>query len=111
MLLAGCTIVRVEGSGDVRVRAYPGVLRIVPDAQKQDVVAYRVRGIGLVPTRNGLTLGWAAEDAALMDDLSRCRILLFTLPKGEEAAEWRRLLAGRDDICVAGGKSHAPNED
>lgn len=110
LLLAGCTIVRIESRDHVEVRAYPGLLRIAPDAQASSVVAYRVRGLGLVPTRNGLTLGWAAEDAALMPDTAACRILLFELPADTAAAEeWRQFLAERKDICLAGGQPHESN--
>ena len=107
LTLSGCTIVHLESSGRSEVHAYPGVVRITVDAQSSDMVAYRVRGLGLVPTRNGLTFGWAAEDAAMMSDLSRCRIVLFSLPgKGATDAEFRRLIT-RNDVCIV-GETDAP---
>lgn len=109
-LLAACTIVRIDSGGDVKVSTHAGVLRIIPDERSSDFVAYRVRGLGVVPTRNGLTLGWAAEDAALVNDLSRCRIVIFAPPKRADAP-WRDLFVGREDICSTGGRQDESNDE
>jgi hypothetical protein len=107
LLSTGCTIVRVESAGAVKVHAVAGVLKIEAGANSSDVVAYRVRGFGLVPTLGGLTLGYSAEDVVLLKGANACRIIVFELPNLPEAADaWRRLLDERPEICIHGGKAH-----
>lgn len=98
LAFAGCTVVRVDGPGAVTMLR-PGVLQVVP-APGAPVTAYRVRGFGLVPGHGGATLGYAREDAVIIQDSTRCQIVLFDMPS--DAASWRQLLRDHPDICTRG---------
>ncbi|OYY91168.1 MAG: hypothetical protein B7Y45_04020 [Sphingomonas sp. 28-66-16] len=102
-LLGGCTIVTVgEGSRVTSIK--PGILAIEP-APGAGMLAYRTRGLGVVPGRSGATLGWASEEAVLLYDRSRCSVVVFDQPKNAEAmAFWRKLAEERPDICLTGEK-------
>jgi hypothetical protein len=112
LALSGCTIIRIENASSVKTHLVAGAIRIVPDPSARDLVAYRVRGFGLVPTRNGVTLGWSAEDAVLMGKSGRCRVVVFELPADPAAlAAWRDLMAKHDDICLLGESAHEEPEN
>jgi hypothetical protein len=100
--VAGCTVVNIHGAAP-QTRVVTGVLRLAP-ADGARLVTYSAEGLGLVPGRNGATLGWAREKTALLFDDS-CRIVILELPSDREAIErWRTILA-RGDMCIAGGET------
>ena len=101
--LGACTIVNV-GPGDRVTMIRPGVLQIAP-APGAATLAYRTRGLGLVPGRSGPVLGWAREDAVLLYEPSQCRIVVLgpTISPAV-AAFWAGLLKDHPDICQVGGK-------
>lgn len=100
--LAGCTVVNVDGPASV-TRTYPGVLRILP-AEDASTVAYTARGFGLVPGRNGATLGFARETVVAVSDPEECRLILIE-PDEEEAGRIAELLgqAVEDGQICRGG--------
>ena len=83
-LAGGCTTVRIEGA-QPRVERHFGVLRIAPD-QNAEALVIRSRGFGLVPTTQGLTVGYRAETAAYLFDPTQCRVVLFPESKAEVAS-------------------------
>jgi hypothetical protein len=101
--LSGCTIVRIDGPAQV-TRVYPGVLTISPEAGEA-MVAYRSRGLGLVPGRNGITLGYADETVVALGREDECRVVLFE-PDAASVGELAAILAGvvpEGQICNVGG--------
>lgn len=78
LLLTSCTIVRVQGANPA-TSIHFGILRLEPAAGARSV-SYRIRGIGLVPSTNGTTLGYAREDAVLAYHPEDCRVVIFELP-------------------------------
>lgn len=101
--LAACTIVKVDGPAEIS-RVYPGIIKIAP-ADGSAMVAYRARGLGLVPGRNGVTLGYASESAVVMGAEDECRIVLFE-PDPQTVSELASLLHGvveDGQICSVGG--------
>lgn len=101
--LSGCTIVRIDGPAQV-TRVYPGVLTIAPEAGDA-MIAYRSRGLGLVPGRNGVTLGYADETVVALGSADECRIVLFE-PDAATVSELAAILAGvvpEGQICSTGG--------
>ena len=98
--LPACTIVQVQG-GNPSTAVHFGLLKIEP-APGARSISYRVRGIGLVPSLNGATLGFAREDAVFAYHPEDCRIVLFDWPA---APADRRDLAVRlssPEICQSG---------
>ncbi len=105
LLASACTVVRVEGPARVTSTHF-GVLRIQPEPGA-GMVAYRSRGFGLVPSPEGLTLGYSEAEVALAYDPARCQSIIFQWPS---SAEGLRLLlqhaADIANICLNGGKSN-----
>jgi hypothetical protein len=98
--LSACTIVQVQGA-DPSTSVHFGVLRLDP-APGARSVSYRIRGVGLVPSLNGATLGIAREDVVLAYHPEDCRIVLFDWPTEPTL---RQLLADRlssSTICQPG---------
>jgi hypothetical protein len=75
MSLPACTIVQVQGATP-STSLHLGVVKFVPDAGARSV-SYRIRGVGIVPTTNGMTLGYAREEAVLAYHPEDCRIVVF----------------------------------
>ena len=101
-MAGACTIVHVEGA-DPRTIVRAGILRLAT-ADGARMVAYRSHGLGLVPGRNGATLGWSSERAAIVYDRDACRVVILELPdSGAAAQRWRDLLAAHPDICAPRG--------
>lgn len=102
LLCCGCTIIHVEGAQSVAVNRF-GVLSINarPDAP---MVAYRLKGFGLVPGQGGATLGYRSEQVALVHGANDCRVVLFN-PTGSQRDKdfWNRLLAEYPAICTVNG--------
>lgn len=103
LLGSACTIVRVDGPARVTSTHF-GVLRIQPESGA-GLVAYRSRGFGLVPSPEGVTLGYSEAEVALAYDPLRCQSIIFQWPGSEEG---RRLLLQQindtANICLTGGK-------
>jgi hypothetical protein len=101
--LTACTVVRVDGPARV-TRVYPGIIRVEPDTG-HSMLAYRSRGFGIVPGRNGLTLGFAGETAVSIASAEECRIVLFD-PDPETVGELAALLQPvipEQQVCNIGG--------
>jgi hypothetical protein len=76
--LTACTIVQVQGANP-STSVHFGVLKIEPTPGARSI-SYRIRGVGLVPSLNGATLGVAREDVVLAYRPEDCRIVLFDWP-------------------------------
>lgn len=99
--LSACTIVQVQG-GSPATSVHLGILKIDP-APGARSISYRIRGIGIVPSLNGATIGYSREDVVLAYRPEDCRIVLFDWPA--ERVERRDLAAqlANSDICQPGG--------
>jgi hypothetical protein len=75
LAVSACTTIEVEGAQRVVQRRF-GVLAVVPDGDAQAVVL-RTRGFGLVPSANGVTVGYRRETAAYFYEPTQCRVVLF----------------------------------
>lgn len=99
-LLSQCTIVTVHGD-DVRTESHFGTLRLIPGDGA--MIAYSVKGVGLVPGYGGATLGYAREQAVIVPLNSHCRIIIFDMPDDAESNRlWTDLIRQRPDICLIG---------
>lgn len=97
--LCGCTIVEVKGARPVR-SAHLGTLRLAPEAGAGAVI-YRMRGFGLIPGRNSLSLGYLQEEAAIIYDPDDCRIVIFQLPSEAEArSALLTALGNQEKLCI-----------
>lgn len=97
--LGGCTIVKVEGARPVR-SAHFGTLRLSPEAGA-GAVTYRMRGFGLIPGRNSLSLGYVREDAAIIYDPDDCRVVIFQLPSDADARSALLTALGKQEkLCI-----------
>lgn len=94
---SACTVVEIHGASRATIVGL-GVLRIESDPAAK-ALAYRVRGVGLVPTVNGITLGYAAQDAVLLTDPHDCRVVIFEQPD----PRIMNLIGNADDICFYQG--------
>lgn len=102
-LLAGCTIVRVEGASP-STSAHFGVLRLVPDSPDA-MVSIDATGFGLVPGQAGATLGYARSRMVFTNDLSRCRLVIFETGNDPQSrAFWAEALRGVQQACQQGEK-------
>jgi len=102
LLLAGCTIIRIEGAE--RVEARFGVLAIEPRTDAS-VIAYRLRGAGLVPGHSGPTLGYRSEDVVLVYREGACHLILFEPPDdGAARRKWRDFIEANPSICMPRGE-------
>lgn len=106
LLLPSCTVIEIHGAGSARTTARLGVLKLVPEEGAR-AVFYRSRGLGVVPGLNGVTLGYAREDAAAIYTGSECRIVIFELPDDLAAnAFWQDFITQNRDVCYFGEKGH-----
>ena len=99
--LGGCTIVRVEGARPA-ASVHFGVLRLVPD-QPGAMVSIDATGIGLVPSHNGATLGLARSRMVFLNDVSRCRLVIFETGNDPQSrAFWAEALTDAQQACDEG---------
>lgn len=97
--LGACTIVEIEGAQPVR-SAHFGTLRLSPEAGA-GAVTYRMRGVGLIPGRDSLSLGYVQEEAAIIYDPDDCRIVIFQLPSNAEArSALLTTLGNQEKLCI-----------
>lgn len=96
--LPACTIIEVQGDRPSTSYHF-GVLKISP-APGAGSVAYRSRGVGIVPGLSGLTVGYKSEDAVFVTDPDDCRIILFDRPHQAMAANAASQL---NTLCQTGG--------
>jgi hypothetical protein len=75
VLSSGCTIVQVNGAAAVTSLHF-GILQITP-APDTAATVVDIRGLGLVPTSDGVTLGGSREQAVYIPKSSDCRALFF----------------------------------
>ncbi|KQM99309.1 hypothetical protein ASE85_11475 [Sphingobium sp. Leaf26] len=97
-------MIHVEGAEGVTVSRF-GILSINarPDAP---IVAYRLKGFGLVPGQGGATLGYRSEQVAIVRGAEDCRVVLFNPSGGQREKDfWNKLLAGNSSICAINGGS------
>ena len=71
----GCTTIEISGASPLIERRF-GLLRIEP-ADASTAIVIRSRGIGLIPTTDGVTVGYASQSTAYFYSLEQCRIVLF----------------------------------
>jgi hypothetical protein len=101
LVLSGCTVIHIEGGERAFVPRF-GVLRIeAPDGAR--TIVYRSTGLGLVPGRDGVTLGARTETVALVYAPDDCRIVLFQ-PSREDLVALREALveSGLQPACILG---------
>lgn len=92
---------RIEGA-KAATRVHFGVLKIVPD-RPDGMVAIESTGIGLVPGAHGATLGFSRERSVMMNDLSRCRLVIFeTGDDPQSRAFWASALQDAELACKKG---------
>lgn len=109
-MLSACTVVRIDGPARV-TSSHFGILRVEP-AGRQAMLAYRIRGVGLVPGREGLTLGYRQEDTAAVYDRSSCQLVLFEIDGDREIlAEWRSFVDRHPNICIVNQGGRHDEED
>lgn len=105
-IISGCTFVKIAalpgGVSDSYVTLGSGVPKNLPG-----VSVYRSEMLGLRWGQRGIIFGWQREEGVLREDLGKCQIIIFKLPSDRvQAEEWRKLIAGRPDIClIKRGKS------
>ncbi|WP_152414690.1 hypothetical protein [Blastomonas sp. AAP53] len=101
LLAGGCTIVRVEGATPA-TSVHFGVLRLIPDSPDA-MVAVTASGLGLVPGHNGATLGFARSQTVFMNDLSRCRLVIFEAGNDPQSrAFWASAMERARNACLEG---------
>lgn len=101
--LGGCTIVRVSGAKAV-TSVHFGVLKIAPETPG-GLVVIDTSGLGLVPGSSGATLGFSHERMVFLDDLSRCRLVIFESGNDPQSrAFWAKALQDTQQACNEGEK-------
>lgn len=105
LCLSSCTIINIEGATRL-TQLRPGILRIEP-GEATRLIVYRTRGVGIVPGRNGVTVGAQIETAALVYAPEDCRMVLFE-PEPTQIREMVDMLArispAPASICTVGRK-------
>jgi len=97
----GCTIINIEGGQPARAVRL-GLLRVEP-AAGADLMVVKTKGIGLVPSRSGVTFGLLNETMAVAYDRSRCQVIVFEMPKDSESEDrLTNLLQRVPSICRVG---------
>jgi hypothetical protein len=101
-LFCGCTIIKIDGSSKIDSIRF-GVLRIQPNSDAR-IIVYRTTGLGLIPGRTGVTVGFVNEKTALVYNREDCRVVIFELPT-DELARLKLLELGKNstDICALNG--------
>lgn len=100
-LLGGCTIVRVEGASPA-TSVHFGVLRLAP-ATPDSMISVDATGIGLVPGMSGATLGFARSRMVFLNDLSRCRLVIFETGNDPQSrAFWAEAISDVQQACNQG---------
>jgi hypothetical protein len=101
-LLCGCAIVTIDGSSKIESIRF-GVLRIQPNSDAR-IIVYRTTGLGLIPGRTGVTLGFLNEKTALVYNREDCRVVIFELPTDELARlKLLEMVKNSTDICALNG--------
>lgn len=104
-LISACTIVRVEGASP-STSVHMGTLKIEPQPGA-GLMILRTKGIGLVPSVHGMTLGYRGEVAAWAYDPERCQVILFDRSAVRaNDSEGLRLLREIPSICIMGGNKN-----
>ena len=89
IILSGCTLVVIHG-GSPSYSLEPGIFKIEPD-KNAHVVTYRLVGIGIVPGRDGTTLGFRRETGIAAYNAKDCRLIVFR-PRNEDIESITKLL-------------------
>lgn len=107
-LLAACTVVHIQKSGDaaVDVRHLPGLVSIVLKPGGRGAIVLQTAGLGAARTATGVTVGAWRETAALFGASSDCRTVIWLSEVHEVAAiEASLSKSGRvlDSLCIIRG--------
>jgi hypothetical protein len=93
----GCTVVRVEASGDdVRIERYFGIVSIELNPSKGPATA-EMRSVGLAGSPFGLQLGWASQSFTALPP--SCYVALWIDERGIDR-DLEETLRKIDQVCV-----------
>lgn len=105
LMLSACTSVNVLGAQPARFQQI-GTLRLAPvNGETTSVILSQ--GVGLAPSRSGLTLGYSREMTISFSGPSDCRVVIVT-DKSTDLAALREIL---NDMNEKGGKTCAFTKD
>jgi len=103
LLITGCTtlLVHTEGRDEPRIERHGFTTRLKFD-DDIDLTYIRIIGLGVVPSSTGsITLGFASEQAVLIPNEAKCRIVVLVDSKLLESTEAISAIAEkREGICI-----------
>lgn len=98
---SGCTVVYVEGGKPARAISF-GAVKIVP-LSNTNGYSYTLRGVGVVPGYNGVTVGYSEEIVVVLGRTDECRVFVFEpLVTSRVMPEWNALVNNSPSICQVG---------
>ncbi len=104
-LLCACSSITVQGAKPLRVQLI-GTLRLAPvEGEAASVVVSQ--GLGLIPGRGGVTLGYSRETTISFSSAHDCRVVILA-DRSTNLAALREILG---DINQAEGKTCAFTKD
>jgi len=93
----GCTTTHIHSDQGVTTLRGFGVTRIEPPADAATLVT-DTRGLGIVMSRDRLTVGWLNEQAVTLRDTSRCQAIFMAATPADALAIKRVLGAADHDV-------------
>lgn len=97
-VLAGCTIVRVDGpEGTSVAHVAPGILSVSFPPGDEGIRRLRATGLGVVGIEGDFVVGYHAVDLAHLPP--DCAVAVW-VPDGGDPAAWREALADLDGVCA-----------
>lgn len=103
--LCACSSITVQGAKPLRVQQI-GTLRLAP-VEGETASVVMSQGLGLIPGRGGVTLGYSRETTISFSDARDCRVVILA-DRSTNLAALREILG---DINQAGGKTCAFTKD
>jgi hypothetical protein len=101
LMLSGCTVIEIaESDGAVHIERRMGFASITLDPSGEAVVA-SMRSLGAASTPLGFTLGYAAQQLAVLGE--DCRVV-FWVKSEHQATALKGLASTLNDACLV--KSH-----
>lgn len=76
-ILCGCTSIHIHGNGTVKTTSRWGITQINFDPNTSNATIVESRGLGIISTPRGVTLGWLSEVFAAVPEHSRCQVILW----------------------------------
>ena len=101
----GCTNIDIQGVGAAVSVTHLGIMRVSP-ATDTAVTVVNIRGVGIVPSSNGVTIGVSKETFAMLKDPHDCRVIFF-IESGSQAEAAIKILEDQSlkkDICQIKGE-------